>query len=228
LNAPLGEIIRGLKDVPIGNLGHLQAAALEKPEQQKIRITGGGGRIELSRLGADESHEVPERAEPKRHRCREGEHDGGNARNRKQIKLRAVGKLVVLVRVDGKGSHRPEQQRVVVVGAGECANGDETVAARTVFDHHRLAPARAQPIGEQPRRDIRCARWSERDDEPHRARRIGLRRRSCGTSRISKQRKKKKRKQTKHCGIPAGKLSHKSIIIAGEECEQRRRETKAR
>ena len=33
---------------------------------------------------------------------------------------------------------RPEQKGVIVIGSGERADGDEPIAAGTIFDHNRL------------------------------------------------------------------------------------------
>jgi hypothetical protein len=77
-------------------------------------------------------------------------------------------------------SARCGKQHVIVVGADERADGDETVAARTILDDHRLAPAPAQTVGDQPRADIDAAARSERHDELDRALRPCLRgRRLC-------------------------------------------------
>ena len=60
---------------------------------------------------------------------------------------------------------RREQQHVIVVGADEGVDGDQAVAAGTVFHDHRLAPALAKTIRQQPRADIGAAARPERDDE---------------------------------------------------------------
>ena len=55
--------------------------------------------------------------------------------------------------------------------ADEGIDGDDAVAAGPVFDHDRLSPALAEPIGEQPRADVGAAARTEREDEFDRPRR---------------------------------------------------------
>ena len=64
---------------------------------------------------------------------------------------------------------------MIIVGTGECADRDETIAAGTILDHRRLAPAPGQPIREQSRPDIDAAARSERHNEFDRPLRPGLR-----------------------------------------------------
>ena len=54
---------------------------------------------------------------------------------------------------------------MIVVRADEGVDGDEPVAAGPVVDDHRLAPALAEPVGQQPGADIGAAAGAERDDE---------------------------------------------------------------
>jgi hypothetical protein len=58
-----------------------------------------------------------------------------------------------------------EQQHVVVVGAEERLDRHQAVAAGTVLDHDRLAPARRQPLRQQPRADIGARAGTKRHDE---------------------------------------------------------------
>ena len=67
----------------------------------------------------------------------------GDVRDRQKVTLGFVGQLVLFVGMHGERSRPDRQERVVVAGADECIDGDETVAARTILDHHRLAPSRA-------------------------------------------------------------------------------------
>src|SRR5580704_16754468 len=69
------------------------------------------------------------------------------------------------MRREGRG--RREQQRMIVVRADECRDRHDAVAAGAVLDHDGLAPARRQPIREQPRPDIGTAAGTERHDETH-------------------------------------------------------------
>ena len=111
-------------------------------------------------------------------RARNGEDDRGNARDRQQIALDVIWKLLVLVRMHREGPDGREQKRMVVVGGDESSNRDEAIAARTIFDQDRLAPAGGQSVCEQSRRNVRSTGGSERHEETNRSRRIGLRRRA--------------------------------------------------
>ena len=44
---------------------------------------------------------------------------------------------------------------------------DDAVATGPVLDHHRLAPARREPLGNQPCRNVGTAAGPERHDEAH-------------------------------------------------------------
>ena len=46
---------------------------------------------------------------------------------------------------------------MIVMRGDEGVDGDDAVAAGPVFDDHRLAPALAEPIGQQARADIGAA-----------------------------------------------------------------------
>ncbi len=97
---------------------------------------------------------------------RDDRHHGvGDPRDRHEIGG-VVGQLVVQERMRGEDRGRREQQRVIVMGADEGADPDDAVAAGTILDHHRLAPARRQPVGQQPRRDVGTAAGAQRHDEP--------------------------------------------------------------
>jgi hypothetical protein len=43
---------------------------------------------------------------------------------------------------------------IIIGGSDESTDGDETVAARAVLDHHRLTPTHAQSVGKKTRADI--------------------------------------------------------------------------
>jgi hypothetical protein len=64
---------------------------------------------------------------------------------------------------------------VIVVRRQHGLDGDDAVAARTVLDHDRLAPAFLQPLLDQPRADVGAGAGAERDDEADRPLRPGLR-----------------------------------------------------
>jgi hypothetical protein len=70
---------------------------------------------------------------------------------------------------------------MIVCGGDEGLDRDQSVGARAVLDHDRLAPARRQPVSEQPRADVDAGAGSERHDEFHRPLRPGcwLRARAC-------------------------------------------------
>src|SRR5262249_50981072 len=88
-----------------------------------------------------------------------------------------VRQVFINERMRGERSAWCSQEHVVIVGAHERADGDETVSAGTILDDDRLAPAPAQSISDHSRADIDPAARSERHDELDRALRPGLRRR---------------------------------------------------
>ena len=93
-------------------------------------------------MGPRHRHEVRKRSELEGLRRSQRDHDDRDGRDRQQVALRIIRQLVVRIGVGGKGGGRDEQQRVVVAGAGEDVDRDDAVAAGTILDHHRLAPAR--------------------------------------------------------------------------------------
>src|SRR5262249_32277468 len=68
-----------------------------------------------------------------------------------------VGQVFVDKRMRGEGSAWCSQEHMVIVGAHERADGDETVSAGAILDDDRLAPAPAQSIPDQSRADIDTA-----------------------------------------------------------------------
>ena len=66
------------------------------------------------------------------------------------------------------------QQHVIVARAHHGVDRDDGVAAGTIFHHHGDAPARAQPICQQPRADIDPGAGTERHDESDRSLRPAL------------------------------------------------------
>jgi hypothetical protein len=66
------------------------------------------------------------------------------------------------------------QEHVVIVGADERADGDETIPAGAILDDDMLAPAPAQSIRDQSRADIDTAARSKRHNELDRPLRPGL------------------------------------------------------
>ena len=139
-------------------------------------------------MRAGKRHEVADCGQLQRNGGRHGQYNRGDARNWQQVALGIIRQLVVLVGMHRECSGERPQQGVVVVRAREGSDCHETVASRTVFDEHRLAPPRGQPVREQARCDIgpRCrAEWH---DEPHGPRRIVLPRRASDTQHIREQR----------------------------------------
>src|SRR5262249_20169509 len=65
----------------------------------------------------------------------------------------------------GERTARCREEHVVIVGADERADGDETIPAGAILDNDRLAPAPAQSIRDQSRADIDAAARPERHDE---------------------------------------------------------------
>ncbi|MNT18915.1 hypothetical protein D3C72_1541440 [compost metagenome] len=88
-----------------------------------------------------------------------------------EILVQAVGQLLEEVRIGGD-VHIVQLDHVGAVGGAalEGVNGDETVAARAVFHHHRLAPGAAELVGHQAREPIGPPADRKRVDD---ARRLG-------------------------------------------------------
>src|SRR5262249_14239345 len=166
-------------------------------------ITVGGGRVELSRLRARKLHQFAQRLDFQRRGGRNGKDDCGNACDRQQVALHVIWELLMLIRMHRKGSDGREQKRVVIVGGDEGGNRDQTVAARTIFHQHRLAPAGGQSVREQSRRNVRSAGGSEWHDEPDRPRRIDLRRRAHEALYIAEKGDGRKEKQPYHSNAPS-------------------------
>src|SRR5262249_24784558 len=81
---------------------------------------------------------------------------------------RVVGQLLVLIGMDDEAPARPPQERVIVVGGYDGLDRDHAVAARTVLDHHRLAPACLQAVLNKARADVGAGARTERHDEADR------------------------------------------------------------
>jgi len=88
--------------------------------------------------------------------------------------MRIVSRLLLVIEVDEEDRGRAEEQRVIVPGTDEGIECDEPIAAWTIFNHDRLAPARTQPVGEQPCGDVHSTGGAEGQNEANGARRIGL------------------------------------------------------
>src|SRR5262249_51387861 len=68
---------------------------------------------------------------------------------------------------------RTEEQHVIVACADKSVQRDQAVAAGAVLDDDRLAPTRAQPIGEQSRGNVGRAGGAGWKNETNRACRVG-------------------------------------------------------
>ena len=159
-----------------GTFRDLQAHRFDEAENQKIGIAGGGGGVELAWLRARQRDQLVHRADIERRRHRDRQHGDVDLGDRHHI-ARIVGRLILVVEVDEECGGGAEEQRVIVVCAEKSIERHETIAARAILDHDRLAPARAQSIGEQSRCYVRCAGGAERQNEADRAGGIGLLRR---------------------------------------------------
>ena len=106
----------------------------------------------------------------------------GDERDRHERRIGVVGQLLVQRRVDGLGADIAHQQGVAVgARAGDGIGADLPGRAALVLDHHRLAPARGQALGDDARAGIGAAAGRERHDQRDRARRVrGLRERATG------------------------------------------------
>jgi len=82
--------------------------------------------------------------------------------------------------VDEEDRGRAEEQHVIVACADKSIQRDQAIAAGAVLDDDRLAPTRAQPIGEQSRGNVGRAGGAEWQNETNRACRVGgLGRETC-------------------------------------------------
>ena len=86
----------------------------------------------------------------------------------------------------GERRGRREQQNMIVTGADDRRDRDEGIAARPVFDYHRLTPLGRQLVGEHARGDVDAGAGPERNNELDRVLRPSLptcrrlRRQWCG------------------------------------------------
>jgi hypothetical protein len=57
---------------------------------------------------------------------------------------------------------------VIIMRAQNRGNGNESVAAGTILDHHRLSPFRRKFVRQEASRDVDARTWPKRNDEPDR------------------------------------------------------------
>ena len=174
LNTSFSEVGHRRDDIAIGNPRDGEPCALEVAVIDHVGHAGPGRIVQLARLRANERDQVRNRPDVQRGAYDETQNRVGNPGDRREL-ARIVGQLVVLVRMRRERRCRRIEQRVVIAGADEGVDGDDGVTAGTIFHDHRLAPARRQPICEEPCADIRPAAGPERHDEFDRSRRPGLR-----------------------------------------------------
>ena len=152
LHATLREIGAGQHDVAVGNLGHVEAGALEEAGEHQL----GGPRhqrgVELAGLRARKRDQLDERADLERGRHGDDQNRVGDADDRIEV-ARLVRQLLELERMDRERSGRREQQRVIVIGIDEGGDRHDAVGAGPVLDHHGLPPPPGQAIRKKPRAD---------------------------------------------------------------------------
>ena len=112
----------------------LDAGRLEKRIDDQVGRAGGRRPVELAGLGAGLGENLLQRAGTGRRRTDRNQRRA-DAGNRGEI-AGIVRQLGVQIGMRRERRRRSEQQRVIVAGAGEGVDGDEAVAARTIFDHH--------------------------------------------------------------------------------------------
>src|SRR5947209_17218189 len=122
-DACFGQTVRRLLVVAVRYLRHRQALGLDESRQDQVGIAGGGRHVERIGPGAGQRNEFAERFHVQGCRSAKRNHNGGDVRDRQQVTLRIVRKLFVRIGVRREGRGRNEQQRVVVVGAGEGGDG---------------------------------------------------------------------------------------------------------
>jgi hypothetical protein len=153
-----------------GTFGHVEVLEGEPAGEHEIVGAGNAGPVELARLSARALRQLLHRVDMKLGWNRDDNDGVGDARDRRQV-ARLIRQAVVLIGVRYEGARRPVEQHVIVVGADECVDGDQGVAAGAVVDDHRLAPALTQAIRQEPSADVGVAADAKRHNELHRPRR---------------------------------------------------------
>jgi hypothetical protein len=197
LDAAFADVGGGLHDVAVGHLGQVEAGGLHEIVERHLADARHRRHVELAGLGAGARHELGDRCDLRRRRHAD-RHDGvGHPRDRQQV-ARRIGQLLVLERMHRERAAGREQQRMVVVAGDERLDRHQAVGAGPVFDHHRLAPARRQPVGQHARADIGAGARPERHDEPHRPLRPRLRLRLRRQRYGNREESEGKRAQLRH------------------------------
>jgi hypothetical protein len=98
-------------------------------------------------------------------------------------------------RIEGDHAGEREQEGMVVARAEKGADGGNAVGALAVLHHDGLAPAFAQPFGDEAPCQIRTAAGRQWNDEPHGLFRPGLERRLGGRLRQRRTGGERERKQ---------------------------------
>ena len=133
-----------------------------------------GGRVQLAGLALCQRDELLQRAHRQRGRHDEQARTGADRRDRHEPLQRFVGQLPE--RDAHREAHRDEKQRVAIGRRFRRGiDADGAASAATVVDDHPLPEALAELRGHHASYDVVRAARRERDDEPHRLRRIGLR-----------------------------------------------------
>src|SRR5215831_13161451 len=135
----------------------------------------GRGHTDLALIGLGIVDELGNRLGRKRWMYR---YDVGlpvNAGDRRDVADEIETKLVIERGVDGIPTADHEQRVSVCRRAHDGLGADIAAAARSVLDNKLLTEPLRQPLTHQTRDDVGRTGWSERHDDAHRPRRIGLR-----------------------------------------------------
>src|SRR5262245_12410215 len=171
------QIIERRPATTIGYMGHVDAVhRLERLTRQMGGSADPGGRqANLARVGLGIGDELGNSFGRNRWMYR---YDVGlpvNAGDRRDVADEIETKLVIERGVDGIPTADHEQRVAVCGRAHDGLGADIAAAARSVLDNELLTEPLRQPLTHQTRDDVGRTGRSERHDDAHRPRRIGLR-----------------------------------------------------
>jgi hypothetical protein len=136
-------------------------------QQHVVRQARRGRPIELARLRARRLHQLRKRIHLQQGRRRHAEKVIDHWCDRHQVGGRIVRQALVQQGIERDHAGEGEQEGVVVACAEERTDGGNAVGALAVLHHDGLAPAFAQPLGDEAPCQVRTAAGRQWNDEPH-------------------------------------------------------------
>src|SRR5262249_37435637 len=115
-------------------------------------------------------------------------------------------------------ARRAEEAQRIAIGsrAHDRLGADIATCTRAIFNDELLTQPLRQPLPDEPRSNVGRAGWSERHDQVHRQRRIGLRPRDVGYgSWLSEGAAPKQRREVWSIGYQAPSIDVLSIAVHG-------------